>query len=156
MGAPTSTMLLEVYVQNLEHTSIADILNKHQIIDYYRYVDDILVVYDEQNTNIINMLENVNAIHPKLKFTMEQQTQNRIHYRDLTIKKNQNKLNFKVYRKPTTTDLILHNTLCHMNIRKTKRRLQLSHTYSKKENGSRLHILAHTLGQLPSCSAIQN
>jgi hypothetical protein len=30
----------------LDHTSIADILNKHQIIDYYRYVDDILIVYD--------------------------------------------------------------------------------------------------------------
>jgi hypothetical protein len=48
MRAPTSAMLSEVYIQNLEHASIADILHKHQIIDYYRYVDDILVVYDEQ------------------------------------------------------------------------------------------------------------
>jgi hypothetical protein len=40
------------------------------------------------------MLENVNAIHPKLKLTMEQQTQNRINYLDLTIKNNQNKTEF--------------------------------------------------------------
>jgi hypothetical protein len=32
MGAPTLAILSEV----LEHTSIADILNKHKIIDYYR------------------------------------------------------------------------------------------------------------------------
>jgi hypothetical protein len=59
------------------------------------------------------MLENFNAIHPKLKFTIEQQTQNRLNYLDLTIKKNRNKLNFEIYRKPTTTDLILHNNSCH-------------------------------------------
>jgi hypothetical protein len=34
IGAPTSALLSEVYIQHLEHTSIADILNKHQIIDY--------------------------------------------------------------------------------------------------------------------------
>jgi hypothetical protein len=47
MGAPTLAVLSEVYIRNLEHTSIADILNKRQIIDYYRYEDDILVVYNE-------------------------------------------------------------------------------------------------------------
>jgi hypothetical protein len=113
MGAPTSTLLSEVYRQHLQHISIADILNKHKIIDYYRYMDDILIVYDERKTNIINMLENFNAIHTKLKFTIEQQTQNRINYLGLTIKKNRHKLNFEIYRKPTTIDLILHNTSCH-------------------------------------------
>jgi hypothetical protein len=113
VGAPTLVILAEVYMQHLEHTSIADILNKHQIMDYYRYVDDILIVYNKQKTNIINMLEDFNAIHPKLKFTMEQETQNRINYRELTIKKNQNELNFEIYRKPAATDLILRNTSCH-------------------------------------------
>jgi nucleoside-specific outer membrane channel protein Tsx len=74
MGGPTSVILAEVYLQHLEHTSIADILSKHQIMDYYRYMDDILVVYNAQKTNIISTLEEFNAIHPKLKFTMEQQT----------------------------------------------------------------------------------
>jgi hypothetical protein len=113
MGAPISAILAEVYIQHLEHTSIADTLNKYQIMDYYRYVDDILIVYNEQKTNIINALEDFNAIHSKLKFTMEQGTQNGINYLDLTIKKNQNELNFEIYRKPTATDLILHNTSCH-------------------------------------------
>jgi hypothetical protein len=71
MEAPTSAILAEVYIQHLEHTLIADILNKHKTMDYCRYVDDILTVYDEQTTNISNTLEDFNAIHPKLKFTVE-------------------------------------------------------------------------------------
>jgi hypothetical protein len=78
METPTSAVLAEVCtstcIQHLGQTSISDILNKHQIIDYYRYVDDILIIYDEQKTNITNTLEDFNAIHPKLKFTMQQQT----------------------------------------------------------------------------------
>lgn len=88
-GTPTSATLAEVNVQHLEHTFIADILNRHTITDYYRYVDDILIVDKEQKANIANMLEDFNAIHPELKFTMEQQTQNIINYLNLTIKKNQ-------------------------------------------------------------------
>jgi hypothetical protein len=87
MGASTWAILSEVYIHHLQHISIADILNKYQIIDYYRYVNDILIVYDERKTNIINTLENFNAIHPTLKFTIEQQTQSRINYLDLAVKK---------------------------------------------------------------------
>jgi hypothetical protein len=43
MGAPTLAILAEIFVQFLEHTVIYKILEKRQIIDYYRYVDDILI-----------------------------------------------------------------------------------------------------------------
>jgi nucleoside-specific outer membrane channel protein Tsx len=69
MGAPT---LAKMFLQCMEHTIIADILKKHHITDYYRYVDDILIVYNMQKTNIGNTLKEFNAIHPKVKFTMEQ------------------------------------------------------------------------------------
>jgi hypothetical protein len=41
MGAPTSAILSETFMQCLEHTVIVDILKKYQIIDYYRYVHDV-------------------------------------------------------------------------------------------------------------------
>jgi hypothetical protein len=44
---------------------------------------------------------------------MEQQSQNKLNYLDLTITTQDNELNFGIHRKPTTTDLILHNTSCH-------------------------------------------
>jgi hypothetical protein len=113
MGAPTSAILAEVFLQYLEHTQIVDILKKHQIIDYYRYVDDILIIYKPQKTNISNTLNEFNAMHHKIKFTMEQQSQNMLNYLDLIITIHDKELNFGIHRKPTTTDLILHNASCH-------------------------------------------
>jgi hypothetical protein len=46
MGAPASSVLLEIYLQFLEHTTISDILTQQKITGYYRYVDDILLVYN--------------------------------------------------------------------------------------------------------------
>jgi hypothetical protein len=113
MGAPTSAILAEVFLQYLEHTQIIDILKKHQIIDYYRYVDDILIIYNPQKNNISNTLNEFNATHHKIKFTMEQQSQNTLNYLDITIPIHDKELNFGIHRKPTTTDLILRNTSCH-------------------------------------------
>jgi hypothetical protein len=71
MGAPASAMLAETFIQYLEHTIISKILNKHKIIDYYRYVNEILIIYNTHYINIENTLEEFNTIHPKLKFPME-------------------------------------------------------------------------------------
>jgi len=46
MGAPSAAILSEVFLQYLEHTKIVDILVQHNIIGYFRYVDDTLVIYD--------------------------------------------------------------------------------------------------------------
>jgi hypothetical protein len=42
MGEPKSAILTEIFIQHLEHAIIYKILNKHQIIDCHRYVDDIV------------------------------------------------------------------------------------------------------------------
>jgi len=44
MGAPISSILSEIYLQYIENTVIYDILLKHHIVLYFRYVDDILMV----------------------------------------------------------------------------------------------------------------
>jgi hypothetical protein len=113
MGAPTSATLPETFIQHLEQTIIYEILSKHQIIDYHRYVYGILIVYNKHYTNIENTLDEFNKIHPKIKFTMEKETQNRINYLDLTVIKEDDKLTFGVYRKPTTTNSIIRNDSCH-------------------------------------------
>jgi hypothetical protein len=97
----------------LEHNYIIDILAKHHIQDYHRYVDDILLIYNEDITNINNTLEQFNQIHPNIQFTIEKEKNNTINYLDISITKSQNKFTFDIYRKPTTTDLIIHNESCH-------------------------------------------
>jgi hypothetical protein len=57
MEAPTSSILAEIYVQNMEHTKIYRILIKQQIITYFRYVDDILIIYDQKKTYINHTLD---------------------------------------------------------------------------------------------------
>jgi hypothetical protein len=115
MGAPTSAILAETFIQFLEHNIIYKILEKHHIIDYYRYVDDILIIYNSEHTNIYNTLQEFNTAHHNLKFTLETETQNTINYLDITINKQQDKLTFGIYRKPTTTNSIIHNSSCHPN-----------------------------------------
>jgi hypothetical protein len=41
---PTSAILVEIFVQYLEHNHIINILQNCHIIDYYRYVYDILII----------------------------------------------------------------------------------------------------------------
>jgi hypothetical protein len=78
MGAPTSSILSEVFLQNLEHNSICKILVDNKVMAYFRYVDDILIVYDKQQTDITHLLSLFNNLHPKLTFTMEPEDMNKL------------------------------------------------------------------------------
>jgi hypothetical protein len=62
MGAPTSAILAETYLQHMEHMQIYPILIKQHIIGYFRYVDDILVIYDQNKTNIDETLNEFNLL----------------------------------------------------------------------------------------------
>jgi hypothetical protein len=80
MGAPTSAILAEIYIQNTEHTQIYDILIKQHIIAYFRYVDDILIVYDSKKTNIDDTINDFNKLQPKIKFTIEKENKKSINF----------------------------------------------------------------------------
>jgi hypothetical protein len=47
MGAPTSAIFAEIFLQFLENTTIFDILKTMEVIGNYRYVDDILIIYND-------------------------------------------------------------------------------------------------------------
>jgi len=69
MGALTSSILLEFYLQYLEHHKIYSLFLSHRVEGYFRYVDDILIVYNEDNTNVDTLLDCFNNLNSKLKFT---------------------------------------------------------------------------------------
>jgi hypothetical protein len=73
MGAPPSVILSETYLQYIEHAHIYNILQKHNIVSYHRYVDDILIIHDSTKTNINNTLDEFNDINKALKFTIEKE-----------------------------------------------------------------------------------
>jgi hypothetical protein len=63
MDAPTSTTLAEEYIQYMEHKQLYPIFKKHQIIWYFWYVDNIIIIYNQNKTNIDETLTEFNK-HP--------------------------------------------------------------------------------------------
>ena len=113
MGAPSSAVHAEVYLQHLEHTWIFKIITQHNILGYFRYVDDIFMIYDKNSTDIHEVHTAFNNIAPTIKFTMETETDSNINFLDISIQNKGNKLLFNVHRKPTATDIIIPKDYCH-------------------------------------------
>jgi hypothetical protein len=44
---------------------------------------------------------------------MEKQINNKLNYLDITVENTHNIFTINIYRKPTSTDLIMHNESCH-------------------------------------------
>ena len=90
MVAPTFSILSEVYLQLLESTKIFYILRNHQLIGYFIYVDNILIIYKDNLTNIqetLRLFDNISLIQT---FIMEKETSNSINFLDITIQKTDN------------------------------------------------------------------
>jgi len=113
MGTPTSSILSEIYLKFLENTKIYDILKEARIYGYFRYVDDILIIYNENITDTEHVLSSFNDITPSLNFTLEREQENKLNFLDLSIIQTADKLPFDIYRKPTTSDIIIPNDSCH-------------------------------------------
>jgi hypothetical protein len=54
------------------------------------------------------MLHLFNQFHPLLSFTLEHETGRNINFLDLTLHRTSNGLKASIFRKPTTTDTIIH------------------------------------------------
>jgi ABC-type sulfate transport system substrate-binding protein len=72
-------------------------------------VDEVLIKYKNEVTNIRKVLESFNNITPTMTFTMEEEVSNRVKFLDITIYKTDHKISFIVYRKRTATDIIIPN-----------------------------------------------
>ena len=120
MCSPLSGILAEVFLNNIENTKMWSDNNKlkDKIVFYCRYVDDTLLLF-HGNSRQLSLLNNqFNKFHRNLKFTMEQEADNSINFLDLTISKINNKLAFKIYRKPTTTSQTIHESSHHPHTQK--------------------------------------
>ena len=113
MGAPSSSLRAEMFLQHTEHQHMAQLSTKHKIINYFYYVDDILIIFDPNNSSIQAILADFITLHPKLKFTAEAEMDNAINYLDVNIHRNPSGWKTAVHRKPTSTDTIIHYTSNH-------------------------------------------
>jgi len=95
----------------MENTLIYDVLRETRVEGYIRYVDDILIIYNENLTDINEIHIRFNSISPDLNFTLELEQDDALNFLDLTIKKTVTKMIYDIYRKPTTSDNIIPKVL---------------------------------------------
>ena len=95
MGGPASSIVAEIYMIIIETTAITTADTPPRI--WERHVDDVFSIL--RRCNLEQFFKHINSLHPKTKFTMEQN-------QDGTI-------SVKVYRKPTHTDQYLSFTSHH-------------------------------------------
>ena len=61
MGAPSSALIAEIFLQHLEHNHLPHTARKHKIVDYCRYTDNIFLIFDSTHTNIREITEDFTA-----------------------------------------------------------------------------------------------
>ena len=73
---------------------------------YFRYMHDI--IRDVKKAKIQEKLDEINSIHPSLKFTIERQQEGSIPFLDMRIMNNNGRLSSTWYSKPSDTGLIMN------------------------------------------------
>jgi hypothetical protein len=52
MGAPSFTIIAEIFLKQTEHSHLTRLTNKHNTVNYFRYVENILLIFYPSHTNI--------------------------------------------------------------------------------------------------------
>jgi hypothetical protein len=108
MGSPISGFIAEIYLQQLENIYIKHWLDSKEIMIYKRYVDGILIMYDQRKVGEHIILHKINGVDKILQFKMSDESDNTINYLDLLIYRNSRNVNIGIYRKLTETGAVIH------------------------------------------------
>lgn len=89
MGGPLSAILAEIYVRHFEEELIMSKTNSffQKIKFYARYVDDTFMILKCSNRQTKLFLNQLNNLHPKIKFKMEMEKQSKLNFLDITVTK---------------------------------------------------------------------
>jgi hypothetical protein len=100
MGSPISSALADNYLQYFEELMVKHWMETGEITHYRRYVDDIIIIYDQNKITEDSVTSYMNNIHKYLEFKLTEENKN-INYLALSIHRGNNKLQPGIYRKPT-------------------------------------------------------
>ena len=104
MGSPLSPVAACLYMEWLEKHHFKDIMGREVI--WVRYVDDVLVVVPK-TMNLEAKLNELNSVDTKIQFTLEKENRGAIAFLDTEIIR-EDRVKFKVYRKPTNKECYVH------------------------------------------------
>ena len=109
MGSPLSPVMCEIVMQELEEKVLRRFPTGVRV--FLRYVDDCFSIV-ESNTEE-RLFNELNSVHPDIKFTKEMETNGRISMLDVAIERRGTKMVTSVFRKATNTNLLLNFESSH-------------------------------------------
>ncbi|XP_041435406.1 uncharacterized protein LOC121399279 [Xenopus laevis] len=112
MGSAVAPSLANLFVYDLENKLFLREPYLQYIRCYYRYVDDILILWDGPLEAFNNMVDTANEAHNTVKFTSESSNQT-ISFLDVQIKIENGGLCTDLYRKPMDRNNLLHSKSFH-------------------------------------------
>ena len=115
MGSPLSRVLAYIYLEFLECGPFKYITPNTDC--YFRYMDNILLIYP-QDLDLHSITDRLNNVELSIKFTYEHESKNTLLFLDILLIRNINKLEFKVYHKPTCKNDHIHFYLHHNNTKR--------------------------------------
>jgi hypothetical protein len=117
MVSPISSTLAKIYLRYLEEKYMKHCLEHKDIIYYRRYVDDLLIIFNQSRINVDQILNFNDHIDDHLEFKISS-VNNTLPNLDLSITRNDNNIELNIYRKPSYTDIMIHYTSNHPYIHK--------------------------------------
>ena len=69
MGSPTSGILSENFLQEIEEKNFRNLKLKYNRIILSRYLDDILIIYDDNKYIEEAIAQELNSLHKNIEFT---------------------------------------------------------------------------------------
>jgi len=112
MGSPISRTIAVFYLQFFEEIHIKQWLESKEIIYFKRYVDDILIIFDQNKTDGKTIM-NKNNTDKHLEFKLSEEENTTINYLDLSMHRNTNNIYRGIYKKTTHTLMSLYNSSKH-------------------------------------------
>jgi hypothetical protein len=107
MGSPLSPVIANIFMEKFETDALLSAPLTPRC--WYRYVDDVFVVWQHGRDALNVFLNHLNSLHVNIKFTIEIEVLKKLPFLDVLVeRKNNNTLGHTVYRKPTHTNRYLN------------------------------------------------
>jgi len=102
MGSPLAPTMANIFMNSIEEKMKGFTGEKPSL--YTRYVDDTFMIFSKKD-NILPFFQYVNKIHKNIRFTMEEETDSKLPFLDVLVKRNEKTYETRQYFKATDTGL---------------------------------------------------
>jgi len=103
---PISRTMAELRLKYIEKAYVKQGIEGKEIACYKRYVDDLLIIYNQNKIRVREILQEFNKLDKNFQFKMSTEENNTINYLDIAVHRNNNNfdtINFGIHTGTDTT-----------------------------------------------------